>query len=325
MTQVFYVLPDDGGAAIELTAASIRAPSWLQHFEPVAGTGGTTIIVPGMYSDATLFMVPTQTCSVLFDTTSIVPTVTVAGTLKQSGNSLILSEGKDVLRGEIFQIIPPSVSGYGLYLQDATDFLAINDATVLGQCLYKARVTVAPNWTVPQIGGIPKSRYLVFASWSASGVVLDFDGETIRAYADQNGNNNQSGISVTVDVIIFANGGTIEPTPLGLNIFNAAGQCTFSTKRTPLLLRGFLTPTASFQSPASGVSRMAIPLGRVGMMGSESSGTQYIKYAGLVMTGNQVRAGKGPVAGSYSNDYGRPNDRLISIPLPVIDAASYII
>ncbi|MCT4701234.1 DUF6453 family protein [Enterobacteriaceae bacterium H20N1] len=325
MAQGLYVLPDDGGPAIELTAASIRAPSWLQHYEPTAGTGGTTITVPGMYAGATMFMVPTQTCSVLFDGTSVIPTVTVAGTLSQSGNRLVLSDGKDVLRGEIFQIIPASVSGYGLYLQDATDFLAINDATVLGQCLFKARITVAPNWTVPQIGSIPKSRYLVFANWNSSGVVLDFDGEIIRAYADQNGNNSQSGISLTVDVIIFVNGGTIEPTPLGLNIFNAAGQCTFSTRRTPLLLRGFLTPTASFKSPATGVARMAIPLGRVGMMGSESSGTQYIKYAGLVMTNNQVRAGKGVVAGSFSNQYGRPDDRLISIPLPVIDAANYIV
>jgi hypothetical protein len=65
-------------------------------------------------------------------------------------------------------------------------------------------------WSISQVAGltpatdVPRDKYLVFASWSADGVVIEFDGYTITAYQERDGDNVAA--NVTLTIAIFASG-----------------------------------------------------------------------------------------------------------------------
>ena len=68
-------------------------------------------------------------------------------------------------------------------------------------------------------------------------------------------------MSGTVDVVIFAGGVSPVAANPGFNIYNAAGQCTFSTARRPFVYLGtnFVPSTTAQTVPGGGY----VPVGRL--------------------------------------------------------------
>lgn len=163
------------------------------------------------------------------------------------------------------------------------------------------------------ITGISRDQYLVFAKWSADSVVVDFDGYTVSAVVERDGENVPA--TVTLQIAIFASG--VSPSPgTGLNIFNATGACVFSTtKRSFVYRNATYAPSWSWTD----IGNTMIMLGRYGDDSSLSGGWDYIKWAGLVRSGNSVRCGKGKVS-SWTANYPVTGRRLTALSIPCVDA-----
>jgi hypothetical protein len=142
-------------------------------------------------------------------------------------------------------------------------------------------------WAVPTIAGYDKSKYIVFGRCN-SGNTIDFDGNTVRFFSPPS-TNDDAPTTGTIDIVIFASG--VAPQPgTGLNIFNAAGACTFSTTKRPFVyLNQLWSPSTSAVSIGSGY----VPLGRFGLMIHMVNGMYVYRMFGIKIQNGalQFRAG----------------------------------
>ncbi|MDU3324635.1 MAG: DUF6453 family protein, partial [Escherichia coli] len=107
----------------------------------------------------------------------------------------------------------------------------------------------------------------------------------------------------------------VAPQPgTGLNIFNAAGVCTFSTTRRPFVyLNQLWTPSKNAVSIGSGY----VPLGRFGLMAHEVNGMYVYRMFGIkIQNGSaSVQGGKYLGRERYAI-FG--NDTVTPLNLPVL-------
>ncbi|HGG8923938.1 TPA: DUF6453 family protein, partial [Enterobacter hormaechei subsp. xiangfangensis] len=156
-----------------------------------------------------------------------------------------------------------------------------------------------------------KSKYIVFGRCN-SGNTVDFDGNTVRFFSPPS-TNDDAPTTGTIDIVIFASG--VAPQPgTGLNIFNAAGACTFSTTKRPFVyLNQLWTPSKNAVSIGSGY----VPLGRFGLMAHEVNGMYVYRMFGIkIQNGSaSVQGGKYLGRERYSI-FG--NDTVTPLNLPVL-------
>lgn len=230
-----------------------------------------------------------------------------------------------------FQILPVGESDYGIRLQNSTN---LTEVTNTGACLrpiWRGEVKINGHWQYPDLGG-DRSKYIAFVNWNNPSVGLTSNMYAINessytgdywgiacGQADLTGRYDGLGHERSVDakVVIFY---PAEPeiTPCGINIFNAAGQCSWSSKYTPFLLRGNLQLARDWRS-VSNVSNPLIPVTQPGFFfqagdcirqyGIKSNGTS---FAATFINSGYVN--RGP---SYRLDVINP------LPLPVISADDY--
>jgi hypothetical protein len=91
----------------------------------------------------------------------------------------------------------------------------------------------------------------------------------------------------------------------------------FSTTRRPFVYRN-QTYAPSWGNTDIG-DRMIL-LGRYGYNSEVYTGWDYMKWAGLIRSGNLVRAGRGRNAASWTSQYSVVGRRLTSLSIPIIDA-----
>ncbi|WP_333487171.1 DUF6453 family protein [Enterobacter kobei] len=214
--------------------------------------------------------------------------VTQNSTMKD--NSISERESTYTFPGSLWQIFPTGQrSGVGLLISDSSDFTSITNATQSGQCIWKGTVNVPTGgWAVPTIAGYDKSKYIVFGRCN-SGNTIDFDGNTVRFFSPPS-TNDDAPTTGTIDIVIFASGVTPQP-GTGLNIFNAAGACTFSTTKRPFVyLNQLWSPSTSPVSIGSGY----VPLGRFGLMIHMVNGMYVYRMFGIkIQNGSaSVQGGK---------------------------------
>ncbi|EDE6094635.1 hypothetical protein BXG97_23170 [Salmonella enterica subsp. enterica serovar Enteritidis] len=96
--------------------------------------------------------------------------------------------------------------------------------------------------------------------------------------------------SVTAKVVIFAAG--IEPTPQrgGLNMWNAAGRCTFSSGNRPFITYGGQIPINMADQNTGGGMVQLCSTGW-GFNAHDNGNTAWTKGMGLTMGNNTARAG----------------------------------
>lgn len=317
MPSGLLLAPNDGGPRMEITAG-LRCPSYSLSIPDTWDVNQYTL--PNYVAGSQIVMMPKSCVYSLNRGTNLIASIAVLDSITVSGGTVTQNVWWSDNWGRaksfpatVWQILPAS-SGRGLLIQNSTDFMAITDNTMVGQCVWRGTVTINGAWTTPTITGLSRDQYLVFAKWDAPNVVIDYDGATIRVLAERDGNDVAA--SATLQIAIFASG--IAPVPgRGLNMINAAGKCVFSTTKRPFVYRN-----ATWVPNWNGtdIGNTMIMLGRFGYDSSLAGGWDWLKYAGLVRTGNVVRCGKGKVSSSWTDKYPVTGRRLTSIAVPCIDA-----
>lgn len=317
MPQGLYIDLNDGRPPMEITSG-VRCPSYCMTTEQ--SISSSSVAVSNYINGSQLLFIPHQTVQSYYVGVSLIPTVDMLSGVSFSGGTMTHTTwnagGRDIRMiwpGSVWQILPASSGSIGLYIQDSTDFLSITDATMSGQCVYAAEITVNGSWNTPTVAGFGREKYSVFARWNAAGVVVDFDGSKIMAFVERDGEDVPASVSMTV--AIFASG--VAPTPGdGLTIINSKGACTFSTVRRPFIYHGALY-TPSFTNTDIG-NRMVL-LGRYGYSSKTAFGWCWLKFAGLVMQGNNVRLGGGQVQNYWTDQYPVTGQRATAISVPCVD------
>lgn len=317
MPSGLLLAPNDGGPRMEVTAG-LRCPSYSLSIPDTWDVNQYTL--PNYVAGSQIVMMPKSCVYSLNRGTNLIASIAVLDSITVSGGTVTQNVWWSDNWGRaksfpatVWQILPAS-SGRGLLIQNSTDFMAITDNTMVGQCVWRGTVTINGAWTTPAITGLSRDQYLVFAKWNAPNVVIDYDGATIRVLAERDGDDVAA--SATLQIAIFASG--IAPVPgRGLNMINAAGKCVFSTTKRPFVYRN-----ATWVPNWNGtdIGNTMIMLGRFGYDSSLASGWDWLKFAGLVRTGNVVRCGKGKVSTSWTDQYPVTGRRLTSIAVPCIDA-----
>ncbi len=306
----------DGSPALELTA-NIRCPSFCMT--TTQDTGYTSKTVTNYVSGSQLTFIPTNTILSYFEGTQLIPTIHILDSVTFSGSTMTQNTWKNntdgtqrFWPGSVFQILPIGSGNFGIYIANSTNFLSITDATSVGQCVYYGSLTVNGSASLPGISPFDLSKCIVFAKWGSSSVVVERDGNTIRAFTERNGSDVAA--NITLKIAIFASG--VAPTPgNGITIINAAGNCVFSTLRKPFIYDGStFTPSFNWQD----IGNRMVPLGRYGYSSQTDGGWDYLKYAGLMMNGNQVKCGGAKTQNTWTSDYSYTGTRATNIALPCI-------
>lgn len=317
MPQGLYLDLNDGGKPMEVTA-NLRCPSFGVEFtEGVAQPLSKTI--PNFYSGSTVIFIPKQTVYLNTLTTTGAPYLYVLSAVTNNGATVTQSVKKSyapsvdhTFAGSAWQILPATTGGrnVGLLISNSSDFLSITDSTQAGVCIWKGTVTIpSGGWNLPEVPGYDRSKYLVFAKWDSS-AVIDFDGNTVRAFNVTDADDSPT--TATLNIVIFSSG--VTPTPgTGLNIFNAAGSCVFSTTKRPFIFDGSMwmptyTPTALYGR--------YIMLGRYGLYSTYNNGRYNIKTIGLRMSGGAVSCIRGKYIGW--NNYQLIDNTLTSVSVPIL-------
>lgn len=315
MPQGLYINLNDGGPVMEITAG-LRCPSFCQQLGSAWDTNQYAI--SNYVAGSQIVVLPRNPVFQMYRGTNLIPTIGLFDSYSVSGSTITLNTWWSDNWGRaktfdtsIFQILPKS-TGQGLLIQDSSDFLAITDGTMVGSCVWRGVVNFTGSWSTPATD-VPRDKYLVFASWSADGVVIEFDGYTITAYQERDGDNVAA--NVTLTIAIFASGVAQVP-GTGLNFFKN-GVCVFSTSKRPFVYRdATYTPSWAWQD----IGNRMIMLGRYGYDSAVNGGWNWLKWVGLVRSGNSVRCARGRVQAQWTATYSVVSRRLISLPVPCIEA-----
>lgn len=337
MTYGLQIIPDDNGKPLDISS-NTKAAAYRGYYAPqLDGNGRQTFSAP-LSAGAQLFVIPRTACMSYYTPGSSVPRILALNSVSVSGATVTATignfnsgydPGKTPGTFDAFQIMGASnVSVYGLFMQSSTDFSAITDAAIVSQCVWRGSVNVNGSWSIPDIPD--RNNCIVFAHWDRSDRVIYFDRNNMRIEAYSDGGET-SPADCVMEIIIFTNGTPPVPPVWGLAIWNAAGQCVFSSRKAPMIWNGnYVTLNGtpwSYTSPAAGVNRAAIPLCCVGADTGESvlsDGYRVLYNAGLRMSGNAVCGSRAQKTGiTYSQNSGLIRS-IASVTLPVIDASLYL-
>lgn len=305
-----YINYNDGRPAMEITA-NLRCPGLARNFVGVAGRRQETIgeIIPG----AEPFFIPSMAAQYQQPSgTAVIGNIYWLRSVSFSGQTMIqdrrngdISENS-MAGGAVWQFYPIGVMGSnrGLLIQNSTDFSVITDTGKIATCVWSGWLAVNGDTNLPVDG-------LVFAKWDSPNVSLVKEGAKLKAYVESTGYDNVAG-SVNVYLAIFA---VSPPTPgIGLNIFNAAGTCTFSTTRKPLVVGGFRQFNSSWQD----IGNNMVPLGSNGYQSANAGGFCNMRLKGLMMSGNSVRTGNNAVSWRWTDRYSITGNENCSLNTPII-------
>ncbi|MBE0153160.1 hypothetical protein FOT80_27685 [Serratia fonticola] len=331
------VYPKDGGAGVDISNGS-KACAYRGFFDPEFDQNGETWSYPDLSPGASLFIVPRRTVAII--QTGAVPRVISCSGVQISGNTVHAwfdgfnssqDKGRRPIEFDAFQVSGAGgVPRFGLQLIDATDYSEINDLAVAGKCVWRGVVNVFGAWTIPNIPD--RANALVFAYWDRGDRAVDFDREnmTINVYREA-GNDviSDGSADCLMWICIFSNGSYPVPPQYGLAIWNAAGQCTFSSDNAPMLYRGNSLNTqripGNYAYPVTASAKPMVPLCRLGVHDGMNLSNNYLDYrhAGMRMAGGGVTAWRTKYINSYDHSKINIQYRLTTINLPVLDATDY--
>lgn len=317
MPNGLYINLNDGGPAMEITAG-LRCPAFANQ---LPAQWGNQYTINGYVPGSQIVVFPKDCVYRVFRGTNLVPTIGMFSSYSTTGSQITMNTWWSDNWGEartfassVWQIYPSTISGTsGLYIQDSSNFLGITDTSSIGYCIFRGTITVNGTWTMPTFDGVDRARYICFAKWSADGITVEFDGNNITACVDKNGDDQAATVSMQIAVFAAA---PPSPAQYGLNFFNAAGQCTFSTAKRPFVYNGFnYNPSWDYQD----IGNRFVMLGRYGYDSTVSGSQDYLKWSGLMMSGNSVRCSKGRTNATWTANYSVTGRRLTSLNIPCIE------
>lgn len=187
--------------------------------------------------------------------------------------------------GTVWQI-DGSAPKSGLLISDSSDFTSIGNGSALGFCVYRGEVRINGSWTPPIPAGAV--GVTVFAKFDSPGATLLYTGGAITSW----GNNGDDTIRpvVTAKIVIFASGIAPIPQQGGLNMWNAAGECTFSSANRPFITYGKVIQLTRTNKPTGGDMVQLCSTGS-GSHGQDQGNTKWVKGFGVSMGPDYVMVG----------------------------------
>lgn len=178
----------------------------------------------------------------------------------------------------------------GLLISDSSDFTSISNGKALGFCVFSGTVTITGTWWPP----IPSGAIgvTIFAKFNSGGASLFYSGGAVTSWG--NNGDNTFNPSVTAKIVIFVTG--IQPTPQqgGLNMWNASGECTFSSANRPFITYGRTVSLNVAGWSDTGGDMVQLCCTGSARYGMDRGNTEWTKYMGVSMSGNSASAGWGP-------------------------------
>lgn len=332
-----HIVPADGGKIINFTA-NLKAAGYLGNYRPALDNNGRTTSNSSLSPDAQLFVIPRSTGIIFQYPGSAVTNTIFCNNISISGGTVTCSytnfnsfndPGRTPINYDTFQIIGSQRQGFGLFLQDSTNFFSITNSTIIGQCTYRATVNINGSFQLPS--SIPNlANAVVFANWNRGdrALYLDRSNMSINVYNEDSGPPNQGG-DCTVNIVVISNT-QHEPHNGGLTLWNPdTGNVAFSSKRPPFIYRGvgvqLNQQPGVYTGIGNGISSPMIPLCSVGGQKSNNPvGTFWqIFNCGLKMQNNSVTGWRCNQVGNHSVNGANFGNVVSPITLPVIDAADY--
>lgn len=236
----------DGTRPIEVTAG-MQVPSWLATVAEAYSGATLTIPLPGRIQGSTLMVIPTSTAQLYRNSTIAYFTgfvdngssVTLQMTSTSGGNVTDASPAVSVYQ------TPPAGMSAGLLIQDAPNFTLITAAQSCCRVLFQGRITFNGNWAIPAYEGIDPEKMIIAAHWSAPDVAvartsaynnkLKISTPRITAYA-QGQQEDWHPRDITMDIIVYGPGFP-DAGNAGMAIWNANGNCVFSTSKRPFVVK----------------------------------------------------------------------------------------
>ncbi|MCL5501269.1 DUF6453 family protein [Escherichia coli] len=310
MPNGLYINYNDGRPPMEITAG-MKCPSLCQDFGGYDDRRET--IIPEILQGGTPFFTTDYTASYfpptgvgIIGAISYLNKVSFDGTLMRQevkSNGTVLNS---MVSGQVWQIFPASTpqGNRGLLIADSTDFTAITDTSKIATCVFSGWVHINGEYTLPADG-------LVFAKWNHAEATLTKKSGKILAYRNYKDSGDFS-IELDVYIAIFSVSSPVPGT--GLNIFNAAGQCTFSTTRKPLILGGFRV----FNSDWQDVGNNMVLLGTNGYESSSHGGWCRLRKRGLMMSGNSIKTGNSKTRSIWTSQYAIISSANSNMSIPLI-------
>lgn len=307
---------NDGNPAMQITAG-MRCPSLCNLGD---GSEAKKKIITNRMGNSEVIITFSNPVSISYQGTNLVPTISCVTGWSLSGNEITMSFFNSFGQKEnywpncsVYQVNPVA-QGQGLLIADSSDFTVINDTGKVGQCLWAGTVTINNEWGLPDLG-VPKNQLMVFGRWSADGIVLENDGEKLICKRETSGDAENA--SVTARIAIFASG-LAPQAGTGLNFFNAAGQCTFSTRRRPMIYKSRTwIPSWNYQNIAAGGM---VLIARYGYDSRVSGSWCRAKFAGVMMSGDSIRCGRGSHKSTWTSRYSVEGNKLINAPIMIVES-----
>lgn len=315
MPEGIYINYNDGRPAMQITSG-LRALSFCANFNQRCQSDQTLTINTTLTSGSQVFVIPTKPVEIIevYDQGLVVPSPFYISSISRNGNSGVILKGGNPFgytgklpqwAGSIMEVLPAATYNTGLFVSNSTNFTAISNNAKLMTCQYAKSVTVNGSLKLP-VSGIP------FARWNSANVSVGFDGTNIIVRDISYTGRDDVAASVTMELVIFNN--TPPVAGDGITMTNTAGQVTFSTVKKPFLFDKTLTLTTSDQD----IGNRLIQLAYYGMKNVYNGGYDHVRYNGIRMYGNKVRAERNKVIGNYYSPSLRPPERNIVIPTPII-------
>jgi hypothetical protein len=340
MAEGIYIAPEGDWPALNLTA-NVRVPQFCGLMAlPVNGAWQG---IPGYVSGAQAFAMISDVGK--FITSMTRPTYrNYTSYVQVSGGSIravpgpgsrgdFLGEGHSAL---VFQALPASGANYGLQLIDSTNLLEISNVGMNMRPIYKWAGMVNGVWDAPVVPGFNnRENYVLFVRCVGTGVAITRNTSLMQDY----GLNREYGFSVMqanisgehyglglpgaayCEVLIF-HAADPEVSHSGISIFNSAGQCTWSSKHPPFLMRGTIAPGDGWTSPdyyaGTWASRPMIPVNHAGFSYAPDS---VMKQYGYSCNGGAFA--RVSITSGYTTDGDAAVTLMNDMPMPVIDAADY--
>ncbi|MDA8518957.1 DUF6453 family protein [Citrobacter sp. Igbk 16] len=208
--------------------------------------------------------------------------------------------------GLAFEVLPASSYNEGLFVSDSTNFTAISNVGTILTCAWSGSLYVNGQQPLP-VGGVP------FCRWDNPNVSVGFDGTNLVVRDITYGGRDDVAGATNIEVVIF---NQTPPQPSeGITMYNAAGQCTFSTAKKPFLFDSTIQITDSNQWIGDKFINVCYTGAQVRMIGGFGNG----RYKGLVRTGGNVRSTWNKVfGGTPSNGWDASFNMNISMPMVLL-------
>lgn len=224
----------------------------------------------------------------------------------------------------VFEVLPAGVSSieYGLTLTNATNYLEISSATQAGCCVWAGTVTINGSWSAPS-SILNRPNCIIWGNWNNANITLMYDNaaKTIYCY-DSSGKS----ASTSINILIFSSGFYPMPPDYGLAIWNAEGNCTFSSDYPPLILSGTVKLNTKVDNWVNtGIANPLIPICSTGAAKGGYAGQGYsaVHFCGIKMSNGRVSGGKGQLSDLVTESSWYFDDGISPLQIPFLDANNY--